>query len=81
VGEVRKLPAVETRVETGPVQFGDDWPGTFIRGDNAFFYASYLSIELDASKADPISIAVLRGLLATLRASDVRSQSAKDGKP
>jgi hypothetical protein len=33
---------------------------------------------LDASKADPISIAVLRGLLATLRASDVRSQSAKD---
>lgn len=24
------------RVETGPVQFGDDWPGLFIRGDNAF---------------------------------------------
>jgi len=22
------------RVETGPVQFGDDWPGYFIRGDN-----------------------------------------------
>lgn len=25
-----------SRVETGPVQFGDDWPGYFIRGDNAF---------------------------------------------
>ena len=24
-----------SRVETGAVQFGDDWPGVFIRGDNA----------------------------------------------
>jgi len=23
------------RVETGAVQFGDDWPGLFVRGDNA----------------------------------------------
>ena len=34
--EIRALPAVEKRVETGPVQFGDDWPGVFIRGDDAF---------------------------------------------
>jgi hypothetical protein len=27
------------RVETGDVQFGDDWPGLFIRGDNAFALA------------------------------------------
>ncbi len=36
---VRKLPAPddgEGRVESGPTQFGDDWPGVFIRGDNAF---------------------------------------------
>lgn len=33
---IRKLPPVEERVETGAVQFGDDWPGYFIRGDNAF---------------------------------------------
>lgn len=26
------------RAETGPVQFGDDWPGMFIRGKHAFFY-------------------------------------------
>lgn len=32
---IRHLPAVEERVETGPVAFGDDWPGVFIRGDNA----------------------------------------------
>lgn len=41
--EVRKLPSIEVgRVETGPVQFGDDWPGIFIRGDNAFGYAMEL---------------------------------------
>ncbi len=27
------------RVETGAVQFGDDWPGLFIRGDEALFFA------------------------------------------
>lgn len=25
------------RVETGAVRFGDDWPGLFIRGDDAFY--------------------------------------------
>lgn len=41
--KIRKLPAVEgDRVETGPVQFGDDWPGVFIRGDNAFGYVMEL---------------------------------------
>lgn len=35
--ELRKLPATRVggRVETGPVQFGDDQPGVFIRGDDA----------------------------------------------
>jgi hypothetical protein len=42
VSEIRKLPAVDQRVETGPVQFGDDWPGVFIRGDNAFGLCMYL---------------------------------------
>lgn len=43
MSEVRKLPVAEGgRVETGPVQFGDDWPGIFIRGDNAFGYAMEL---------------------------------------
>lgn len=27
---------VNDRVETGATQFGDDWPGLFIRGDDAF---------------------------------------------
>jgi len=77
MSDIRKLPAVETRVETGPVQFGDDWPGTFIRGDNAFGYAMHLEIILDASKADPISCAVLRGLLDDLRASNLMNRKGE----
>lgn len=30
------------RVETGPMQFDEDWKGIFIRGDNALMY--YLPI-------------------------------------
>lgn len=31
------------RAETGAVQFGDDWPGVFLRGDDALYYAHCLS--------------------------------------
>lgn len=48
---VRKFPAVDERVETGAIQFGDDWPGLFIRGDNAMFAAHCLGgVELWAKK-------------------------------
>jgi hypothetical protein len=68
---IRLLPAVGQRVETGPVRFGDDWPGTFIRGDSALGYAMYLEIVLAESKADPLTVAVLKGLLADLRESNL----------
>ena len=41
------------RAETGPVQFGDDWPGIFIRGKHAFFY---LKICEALTASNPISI-------------------------
>jgi len=31
-----------SRVETGPVQFGEDWPGLFIRGDTCIYYVLVL---------------------------------------
>jgi hypothetical protein len=31
------------RVESGPVQFGNDWPGLFIRGDDCFGLANAIS--------------------------------------
>ena len=30
---VTRFPDITERIETGAVQFGDDWPGLFIRGD------------------------------------------------
>lgn len=44
--QVRQLPEVEKRVETGPVKFGDDWTGVFIRGDNCFGYVAQLRAVL-----------------------------------
>lgn len=35
-----------TRAETGPLRFGDDWTGAFIRGDNAIEYASAVRAAL-----------------------------------
>jgi hypothetical protein len=48
--ELRRLRNAEPRIETGPIRFGDDWPGLFIRGDNAYALAhSILNITLKAS--------------------------------
>ena len=38
MSKIRQLPEQKQRMETGPIQFGEDWPGIFIRGDNAFGY-------------------------------------------
>lgn len=34
---VQHFPELPKRIETGPVQFGNDWPGIFIRGDDLLF--------------------------------------------
>ena len=36
------------RMETGPLQLGDDWPGYFIRGDEALGEASSMKVLADA---------------------------------
>jgi hypothetical protein len=51
--EIRKIDIeLDERVETGPLQFGDDWPGLFIRGDNAAYYAMVLRYHLDGGRDD-----------------------------
>lgn len=32
---MQKVPDPGFRVDSGPLQFGDDWPGVFFRGDDA----------------------------------------------
>ena len=40
------------RVETGPLQFGDDWPGLFIRGDDCLALAVSIRHVLEALKPE-----------------------------
>lgn len=64
--EVRELPGVDVRVETGVIRFGEDWPGIFIRGDSAFNYANML--EIDGWMSDHAK----RELIKLLRSCDMR---------
>lgn len=50
---VRLLPATDKRVETGPIRFGDDWPGYFIRGDNAAGDAVLIAGVIALGDKDP----------------------------
>lgn len=69
----------EPRVETGSLTFGNDWPGCFIRGDNAFAYAEALQVLLDKTRTalqtieghgdieSYTAVLTLEGLLKVLR--------------
>lgn len=75
------LPDPNDRVETGPIQFGDDWPGTFIRGDCSFYYAMHLAMLLDDNTDEAVKIfskMILRGLLSDLQNSDVRTHDKEE---
>ncbi len=73
----------EPRAETGVMKFGTDWPGVFIRGDNAFAYADGLQTLLDKARKDLstvegshdlvafTAVLTLENLLRELRDSEV----------
>ena len=63
---IRQLPAMTPRVETGPAQFGDDWPGIFIRGDNAAFYALHLKRLLDGEDTTENEQTIRKAMLRSL---------------
>ncbi len=44
---MKHLESINERVETGAVQFGNDWPGVYIRGDNALYLATCLESVID----------------------------------
>ena len=68
----QKVP-LDARPETGPMQFGDDWPGVFVRGDDALGYASAVRravetlAEVDSSSVDVSRLAKLAELLGSCR--------------
>ena len=52
------------RVETGAIRFSRDWPGLFIRGDNAFYLATL--IECIIENKSPIMVEIAKDALASL---------------
>lgn len=83
MAEIQKLPRypllsghTQERPETGPMQFGEDWPGVFIRGDNALVYAAHLRniIEFldEVEEGDIFMISCLKGLVETLESCKVK---------
>lgn len=65
-----------SRVETGPVQFGeDDWPGVFIRGDNALQYANVMmdvAARLkESGRDDQLLLMQLDGIISDLQSCSV----------
>lgn len=52
------------RVETGSLQFGDDWPGVFIRGDNAAYYGMILRQYLE--KPENFKDTITEGIISQL---------------
>ena len=70
------------RVETGPVQFNDDWPGVFIRGDNAGWLAlcleQYMKRVANGEKPDFTDELALNELLFLLRGSHISNSTEDD---
>ncbi|PHS64380.1 MAG: hypothetical protein COB09_08375 [Thalassobium sp.] len=64
------MPEDRNRVETGAIQFGGDWPGVFIRGDNAAYYSMALD-SLLSGNVDPMTLGILSGLNELLKSSHV----------
>lgn len=64
------------RAETGVLEFEGDWPGVFIRGDNAAMYAMSLRsvlAEMPEVPKDAYSHMIVKGLLSLLEGSNVRN--------
>jgi hypothetical protein len=68
------------RVETGPVILNDDWPGIFIRGEQAIFFAVALEYMLEnyhdnfggeMSTEIKLMLKVNEGLLKTLQSCNI----------
>ena len=75
MSDLRTIPLAdgEPRVETGPLQFGNDWPGLFVRGDDCLAFAKCLE---EVAATIPTGLLLLRfnRLRYLLAATNVRSE-------
>ncbi len=66
------------RVETGALEINDDWPGVFIRGDNATHYAMSIKQAVNKLEAEPdpdihtaLAVGALKSLMQLLSSSRI----------
>lgn len=70
------LKRVETSVVTFQYKSGEiDWPGVFIRGDEAFQYAFVLDRIKNSSDINKLDRFVLEGLIDLLKKSNISDPS------
>jgi hypothetical protein len=65
------------RAETGVVQFNDDYPGVFIRGDNALMHYAYQIRVWQRNPDYVMGKMALDGLLKLLESCDARTLHAE----
>jgi hypothetical protein len=69
-----KLPGVQERVESGPLQFGNDWPGIFLRGDEALMQANALAVVLACIPDEQWpQRSVVSGMIETLQSCHIEN--------
>ena len=64
---IQNIPEQSPRVESGVVQFGNDWPGIFIRGDRAMYLAACLKHQNPSF----LELGSIKGLADLLGSCDV----------
>lgn len=71
-----ELPNNQNRIETGSLQINDDFTGTFIRGDNAAYYAMGIrhaqKLLEESGQFDLTASIALESLRRHLESSDER---------
>jgi hypothetical protein len=73
---IRALPSQTDRVESGPVQFGDDLPGVFIRGDYAGCFALALKRVVMSNEVNDLDKSILLNLQKILADAVIGSAAA-----
>ena len=63
---VRHLPAQDPPVETGPIRFGDDTTGVFIRADNALAFSIAVRSLLQDKQMESVCSVVWRAQMENL---------------
>ena len=57
----------QVRIETGAVEFDQDWPGLFIRGDDCMLFYSQLKQVIDRGLDNVFERQILTSLLEALQ--------------